>query len=100
MSLADLRKVTEQGVVFKSHLDGSKIELTPERSMEVQHLLDADITMAFDECIKWPAEEAEAARAMNLSMRWAERSKPDEVIALWAKKLMDDENRLYANTSG
>jgi queuine tRNA-ribosyltransferase len=75
MSLADLRKVTEQGVVFKSHLDGSKIELTPERSMEVQHLLDADITMAFDECIKWPAEEAEAARAMNLSMRWAERSK-------------------------
>ncbi len=75
MSLADLRKVTEQGVVFKSHLDGSKIDLSPERSMEVQHLLDADITMAFDECIKWPAEEAEAARAMNLSMRWAERSK-------------------------
>ena len=75
MSLADLRKVTEQGVVFKSHLDGSKIDLSPERSMEVQHLLDADITMAFDECIKWPAEETEAARAMNLSMRWAERSK-------------------------
>ena len=75
MSLADLRKVSETGVIFKSHLDGSKIELSPERSMEVQHLLDADITMAFDECIKWPAEEAEAARAMNLSMRWAERSK-------------------------
>ena len=75
MSLADLRKVSEQGVVFKSHLDGSKIDLSPERSMEVQHLLDADITMAFDECIKWPAEETEAARAMNLSMRWAERSK-------------------------
>jgi queuine tRNA-ribosyltransferase len=75
MSLADLRKVSETGVIFKSHLDGSKIELTPERSMEVQHLLDADITMAFDECIPWPAEEAEAARAMNLSMRWAERSK-------------------------
>ncbi|HEY4135417.1 MAG TPA: tRNA guanosine(34) transglycosylase Tgt [Alphaproteobacteria bacterium] len=75
MSLKDLRKVSEQGVVFKSHLDGSKIELTPERSMEVQHLLDSDITMAFDECIPWPAEEAEAARAMHLSMRWAERSK-------------------------
>ncbi len=75
MSLADLRKVSETGVIFKSHLDGSKIELSPERSMEVQHLLDADITMAFDECITWPAEEAEAARAMNLSMRWAERSK-------------------------
>jgi queuine tRNA-ribosyltransferase len=75
MSLANLRKVSETGVTFRSHLDGSKIELTPERSMAIQHLLDADITMAFDECLALPAAHAEAARAMRLSMRWAERCK-------------------------
>lgn len=73
MSLSDLRKVTEQGVTFRSHLDGTLYELTPERSMEIQRQLDADITMQFDECIPWPAEETEARRAMELSLRWAAR---------------------------
>ena len=73
MSLASLRKLTEQGVTFRSHLDGSLYELTPERSMEIQRQLDADITMQFDECIAWPAEEADALRAMELSLRWAAR---------------------------
>jgi queuine tRNA-ribosyltransferase len=73
MSLSELRKVTEQGVTFRSHLDGDMVELTPERSMEIQRQLDADITMQFDECIAWPAEEADALRAMELSLRWAER---------------------------
>ena len=73
MSLASLRKLTEQGVTFRSHLDGSLYELTPERSMEIQRQLDADITMQFDECIAWPAAEADALRAMELSLRWASR---------------------------
>ena len=74
MSLAGLRHLTENGVSFKSHLDGSVHELTPERSMEIQYLLDADITMAFDECIGYPATRERAGQAMRLSMRWAERS--------------------------
>ena len=75
MSLAKLRKLTEEGVTFQSHIDGSKHLLTPERSMEIQHLLDADITMAFDECTPYPATHRQAADSMRLSMRWAERSK-------------------------
>ncbi len=75
MSLADLRKLDERGVTFRSHIDGSPHELTPERSMEIQRLLGSDIVMAFDECPALPADEAEVARAMRLSMRWAERSK-------------------------
>ena len=75
MSLAERRKLTEHGVVFSSHHDGSRHELTPERSVEIQHLLDATITMVLDECIALPAAEAEVARAMELSLRWAERSK-------------------------
>jgi len=75
MSLAGLRKLTERGVTFKSHIDGSKHELTPERSMEIQRLLGSDIVMCFDECPALPASEAEVARAMRLSMRWAERSR-------------------------
>jgi queuine tRNA-ribosyltransferase len=75
MSLAERRRLTERGVVFSSHLDGSRHELTPERSIEIQHLLDATITMVLDECIALPAPEAEVARAMELSLRWAERSK-------------------------
>jgi len=62
-------------VTFQSHLDGSRHVLTPERSMEIQHLLDADITMALDECTTWPVDEAGAADSMRLSMRWAGRSK-------------------------
>ncbi|MFC3051032.1 tRNA guanosine(34) transglycosylase Tgt [Kordiimonas pumila] len=75
MSLTDLRKMTEEGVTFKSHLDGSRILLTPERSMEIQRLLDSDIVMAFDECTPFPAEYDVAKESMELSMRWAKRSR-------------------------
>jgi len=75
MSLAKLRKISEAGVAFRSHLDGDKHLLTPERAIEIEHLLDADISMAFDECTPFPATEKEARRSMELSMRWAERSK-------------------------
>jgi queuine tRNA-ribosyltransferase len=75
MSLGPLRKLDEDGVTFKSHLDGSKHRLTPERSTEIQHLLDATITMAFDECTPFPAKKSEAADSMRLSMRWAKRSR-------------------------
>ena len=72
-SLSDLRRMDEDGVTFKSHIDGTSMFLSPERSIEVQHLLDADITMAFDECTPYPATEEAAAASMRLSMRWAER---------------------------
>jgi queuine tRNA-ribosyltransferase len=75
MSLAGLRKLTEEGVRFSSHVDGSKHMLTPERSMEIQQLLGSDIVMCFDECTALPAEEAAVAASMRLSMRWAARSK-------------------------
>ncbi len=75
MSLADLRKLTEEGVTFRSHIDGSKHHLSPERSMEIQRLLGSDIVMAFDECPALPASEAAVATSMRLSMRWAERSR-------------------------
>jgi len=73
MSLASLRTLDERGVTFKSHLDGSKYDLTPERAIEIQHLLDATITMVLDECTPFPAAEDEAERSMLRSMRWAER---------------------------
>jgi queuine tRNA-ribosyltransferase len=75
MSLAKLRKLNEKGVTFQSHIDGSSHELTPERSMEIQHLLGSDIQMQLDECIRLPASADEIERAMQLSLRWAERSK-------------------------
>jgi queuine tRNA-ribosyltransferase len=75
MSLAKLRKLTEKGVTFRSHIDGSAHELTPERSIEIQTLLDSDIIMQLDECIALPAERKEIERAMELSLRWAQRSK-------------------------
>jgi len=75
MSLAKLRKLDEEGVAFQSHIDGSRHMLTPERSMEIQRLLDSDIHMQFDECVRLPCTEAEAERAMRLSLRWAERSR-------------------------
>ncbi len=75
MSLADLRKLTERGVTFKSHVDGSKHEITPERSMEIQALLGSDIVMCFDECPALPADRDRIAQSMELSMRWAARSK-------------------------
>jgi queuine tRNA-ribosyltransferase len=75
MSLGPLRKLTEEGVVFSSHIDGSKHQLTPERSMEIQALLGSDIVMCFDECPALPADEATVAHSMRLSMRWARRSR-------------------------
>ncbi len=75
MSLAGLRKLTEKGVTFKSHVDGSKHELTPERSMEIQRLLGSDIVMCFDECPALPADRDRIAESMRLSMRWAARSR-------------------------
>jgi queuine tRNA-ribosyltransferase len=75
MSLAALRRITEDGVEFRSHLDGSRHLLSPERSVEIQHLLGADITMAFDECTPFPAEREAVETSMELSMRWAARSR-------------------------
>ena len=75
MSLAKIRKITEEGAAFQSHLDGSRHMLSPERSIEIQSLLGADIQMQFDECIELPADPSEVERAMQLSLRWAERSK-------------------------
>ncbi len=75
MSLSDLRKITEEGVTFKSHLDGSRHLLTPERSMEIQRLLGSDIVMAFDECPRADAPREVIAQSMRMSMRWAMRSR-------------------------
>ena len=75
MSLGALRKIKEEGVTFKSHIDGSQYCLTPERSVEIQHLLGSTITMVFDECIHYPATYSDSRKSMELSMRWAGRSK-------------------------
>ncbi len=75
MSLADLRKLTEEGVTFRSHVDGSRHHLSPERSMEIQRLLGSDIVMCFDECPALPATDEAVAKSMRLSMRWAQRSR-------------------------
>ncbi len=75
MSLAQLRKVKEHGVTFRSHIDGASIELTPERAIDVQRLLGSDIAMQLDECVRLPAGRDDIERAMQLSLRWAERSK-------------------------
>lgn len=87
MSLSALRKMTENGVTFRSHLDGSAHELTPETSIRIQRLLDSDISLCFDECTPHPATHAEAAESMRLSMRWAARSReafaPREGYALF-----------------
>src|SRR6267154_1134295 len=75
MSLAQLRKVSESAVTFRSHIDGAKVELSPERAIEVQLLLGSDIAMQLDECVRLPAERGDIERAMQLSLRWAERCK-------------------------
>src|SRR6478672_786957 len=75
MSLSELRKVSEKAVTFRSHIDGAKVELSPERSIEVQRLLGADIAMQLDECVRLPAGRDDIERAMKLSLRWAERCK-------------------------
>jgi len=75
MSLTDLRKLTEEGVRFRSHIDGSEHNLTPEHSMQIQKLLGSDIVMSFDECTPYPATQDQARSSMELSMRWAARSR-------------------------
>ncbi|MDE6224138.1 MAG: tRNA guanosine(34) transglycosylase Tgt, partial [Alphaproteobacteria bacterium] len=76
MSLKELRKITEDGVEFQSHIDGGvKHMLTPERSVQIQNMLDSNITMCFDECLSWPVEKADVEKSMRMSMRWAKRSK-------------------------
>ncbi|MES2677913.1 MAG: tRNA guanosine(34) transglycosylase Tgt [Pseudomonadota bacterium] len=75
MSLAGIRKITDNGAEFSSHIDGTKYLLTPEYSMEIQHKLGSDITMIFDECIAYPASEEDARKAMTRSLAWAQRSK-------------------------
>lgn len=75
MSLSKLRKINEQGVTFRSHIDGAAYEMSPERSIEIQGLLDSDIQMQLDECTALPAKEREIERAMEMSLRWAERCK-------------------------
>ena len=75
MSLAQLRKIDERGVTFRSHIDGRPYEMTPERSIEIQGLLDSDIQMQLDECVALPSSEKNMERAMELSLRWAERCK-------------------------
>jgi queuine tRNA-ribosyltransferase len=75
MSLAQLRKLSENGVTFQSHIDGARYEMTPERSIEIQGLLDSDIQMQLDECVALPAKETDIEKAMELSLRWAERCK-------------------------
>ncbi|MFC4169207.1 tRNA guanosine(34) transglycosylase Tgt [Teichococcus aestuarii] len=75
MSLSQLRKLDKDGVTFQSHINGEKFRLTPERSIEIQHLLDADITMCFDECTPFPATHEVAGKSMRLSMDWAARSR-------------------------
>src|ERR1700759_843711 len=75
MSLAVRRTIAETGVAFRSHLDGTLYDLTPERSIAIQHLLGADVTMALDECTPYPSPRAAVETSMELSMRWAERSR-------------------------
>ena len=103
MSLAQLRKLTEQGVTFQSHLDGSGYELTPERSIEIQCLLDSDIVMQLDECIALPASPEEMRRAMELSLRWAGRCKeafgPQEHRALFGIVQGGDDPALRAQSA-
>jgi queuine tRNA-ribosyltransferase len=75
MSLSKIRKITERGAMFQSHIDGRKHELTPERAMEIQRLLGSDIQMQLDQCIEYPHTDKQAVKAMELSLRWAERSR-------------------------
>ena len=94
MSMARLRSIGEDGVTFQSHIDGTTHVLTPERAVEVQCLLGADIQMVFDECTRFPCEEGEARESMELSMRWAERSR--EAFA----RLAGEEQALFGIVQG
>ena len=75
MSLTELRKLTEEGVKFRSHIDGTEYNLTPERSMKIQKLLGSDVVMCFDECPALPADRMRIRESMEMSMRWAQRSR-------------------------
>ena len=75
MSLSGLRKIKEEGVTFRSHVDGTQFFLSPEESMKIQHKLDSNITMCFDECTPYPSTYEDCAKSMRMSMRWAQRSK-------------------------
>ena len=75
MSLSKIRQITEDGCTFQSHIDGSRHHLTPERSVEIQYLLDSNITMVLDECMPYPSEKKDVKKSMERSMRWAKRSK-------------------------
>ena len=109
-SLVDLRKLSEEGVRFRSPVNGDEIFLTPEKSMEVQHELNADVTMIFDECTPYPATEAEARESMHLSLRWARRSRdrfdelkasePDRGEALFGIVQGGDLRRFATGVSG
>src|SRR5205814_9727769 len=74
-SLGELRKITEEGVRFASPVNGDRLLLTPEESIRIQRVLDADVAMVFDECTPYPASERDTGESMRLSLRWAERSK-------------------------
>jgi len=105
MSLAPLRKITEEGVTFRSHIDGAMIELTPERAIEVQILLGSDIAMQLDECVRLPAPHGEIERAMALSLRWAERCRRAFEAAARGRALFGivqggDDHKLRAESVG
>lgn len=93
-SLGDLRKITEEGVTFSSPINGDKVFLDPEKSMQVQHALDADIRMIFDECTPYPATEEQARSSMELSMRWARRSRDEH------DKLVNSDAALFGIIQG
>jgi queuine tRNA-ribosyltransferase len=92
-SLGELRKITEEGVKFSSPIDGAKLFLTPEESMRIQHVLNSDIVMIFDECTPYPATREEAAESMRLSMRWAQRSRAEH-------NLLGNANALFGIVQG
>jgi queuine tRNA-ribosyltransferase len=92
-SLGELRKITEEGVKFSSPIDGAKLFLTPEESMRIQHVLNSDIVMIFDECTPYPATRDEAAKSMRLSMRWAQRSRAEH-------NLLGNANALFGIVQG
>ena len=103
MSLAPLRKITEEGVTFRSHIDGAMVELTPERAMQVQMLLGSDIAMQLDECVRLPVERSDVERAMKLSLRWAERCKREFTGAASGRALFGivqggDDHKLRADS--
>lgn len=103
-SLSELRKITEEGVNFRSHLDGSSHLFTPERSMEIQIALGADIIMAFDECTEYPAEECRARDSMQMTLRWARRSKDyfesHKHQVPWAEQLPERTQSLFGIVQG